>query len=518
MKTLVIDNLGGPLTRKPDGPLNSGLAKFDTSWGYDPFTSPGNLTWNEQPTSVLTLSMSSVAYGITNMASRLTSSVPYIYSIDGDGKMRSTDVKTGANSVRGTLPYGNNYSMGPGMVFYGSTEKIFHSSNNRIQKINFDGSSPASVKGSTSVVANVPTPMTTFLGKIYFGNGNNIGEIDTTETVTTGSKLSPSLPTNVVVRDLEVTPDGNYLQITATKYQPGGGFGLPTSTQANITDSYRFLWNGTDSTYTSYESFPSTNLTANQIVALNNYFTGDDITGMALYADSQKLLSLPKVLSPFPGGLFSLGNTLGIATTGYDSLDNQTTLDVYQYGQYDNDTQGGLYRIVRLPAPVLTDMLFTTGAIPVTNQVLLPSNATNTNTPGKIYFNTTETSDASGGTDYQFRLWKWDYTSQGGQTFNGVYETQSENFSKKVTVKEVRIYTNPIVTENSFDIQLIGSGGTVLSDMLFEEGVNCSVGQDMMQYNPATAPTYAIGVRIYNYGYTNMTFMKIELDVDDAGK
>ena len=45
MTTLEINNLGGPLTRRNNGDINSGEARFETSWGYDPYSKPGNLTW-----------------------------------------------------------------------------------------------------------------------------------------------------------------------------------------------------------------------------------------------------------------------------------------------------------------------------------------------------------------------------------------------------------------------------------------------------------------------------------------
>jgi hypothetical protein len=50
--TIEITNFGGRLTRILNGPLNSGFAKFTSSWGYDPFSKPDNLTWFESPTDI----------------------------------------------------------------------------------------------------------------------------------------------------------------------------------------------------------------------------------------------------------------------------------------------------------------------------------------------------------------------------------------------------------------------------------------------------------------------------------
>src|SRR3990167_8933910 len=179
-KTLVITEFGGPLTRRADGDINSGLAKFDSSWGYDPYSKPGNLTWMEQPVSILSLAGATSIIGI--MKTRTTSANPslgYVYSIDGGSRLRETQVNSTTNadldspSVMGTLARAANPVRSMGMVFYGSTEKIFYGDDDGIQRINFDGSSPSTIGMVSSITTTVPRPMTTFIGKVYFGNGNN---------------------------------------------------------------------------------------------------------------------------------------------------------------------------------------------------------------------------------------------------------------------------------------------------------------------------------------------------------
>jgi len=49
METLVVDNFQGRLTRYKDGKINSGFAKYTSTFGSDPLSSPGNLTWFEAP-------------------------------------------------------------------------------------------------------------------------------------------------------------------------------------------------------------------------------------------------------------------------------------------------------------------------------------------------------------------------------------------------------------------------------------------------------------------------------------
>jgi len=107
-----------------------------------------------------------------------------------------------------------------------------------------------------------------------------------------------------------------------------------------------------------------------------------------------------------------------------------------------------------------------------------------------------------------------------GTAIAGVYETQTQLFSKKVTVSEVRIYGEPWVTNNSFTVELIGSSGGVISgtSKTFTVGTNLTSGADFAWYSPAMQPTYAIGLRITNAGSVNNVITKVEIDTVPAGK
>ena len=81
-----------------------------------------------------------------------------------------------------------------------------------------------------------------------------------------------------------------------------------------------------------------------------------------------------------------------------------------------------------------------------------------------------------------------------------------------------------MVGGNDFVIDLIGSGGSVISggSQRFQVATGSIVaGTDMVHFNPAMAPTYAVGVRITNSsvtGVANWTGRKLEVDFDPAGK
>ena len=106
----------------------------------------------------------------------------------------------------------------------------------------------------------------------------------------------------------------------------------------------------------------------------------------------------------------------------------------------------------------------------------------------------------------------------------GTYETQTQLFSKKVKIGEVRLYTEPLVGGNDFTIDLIGSGGSVIAggSQRFQVATgSVATGTDMIQFNPAMAPTYAVGVRITNSsitGIANWTGRKLELDWEPSGR
>ena len=539
-KTLTITELGGPLTRRNNGDINSGLAKYDSSWGYDPYSKPGNLTWMEQPVSILSLAGADSVIGI--MKARiggiqgLNANQGYVFAVSngGSGRLRRIQVNDTAtnnpnfdtHSVMGAMPIAPSQDRVPGMVFYGSTEKIFYGDNDTsLQKINFDGSAPTSIYGVSSVISGVPRPVTTFLGKIYFGNNNNIGEIDSTELITTGAKLSPALPAGVIVKDLDVTPDGNYLQITASKSAPADFSENPSAGSGISTESFKFLWNGIDEAATYFEEYGGTGLTAGQTFGDKNYALGFGPEGTTIFSQQQKVATLPNTISPHPTATFSTGNVLGFMSPEY--VDGELRGSLYHYGQFDSDSPSGLFRILRHESTVKTDVPIVNAVVNVSNLFYFPSYSSytgDTATVGKIYFTTKEAS-ADANADSRSILWRFTTVPTGvGSIVAGTYETQTQLFSKKVKVSEVRLYTEPLVGGNDFIVDVIGSGGSVMSggSQRFVVGTSSvAAGTDMVHFNPAMAPTYACGVRITNSsvtGVANWTGTKVEIDYSDAGR
>ena len=79
MPKLTIDNFSGRLTRIVNGDINSGFAKFNTTYGSNPLATPKQLTWFEQPTSILT-----TTEPITGLKPRMESGTQYVYASEAD--------------------------------------------------------------------------------------------------------------------------------------------------------------------------------------------------------------------------------------------------------------------------------------------------------------------------------------------------------------------------------------------------------------------------------------------------
>lgn len=529
MKTLEINNLGGPLTRKNNGDINSGLARFSTSWGYDPYSKPGNLTWLEQPTSILTGDETTIIMSMKQRSEGTDNNL--VYSISNSGLIRRTTVNSSSNadvdspSVIGTTAFAGNRTTGGAITFYGSPEKLYISADTTVVVSSFTGASASTIGNFTDIV---PRPFANFIGKLYFGNGGNIGEIDSTDTIVNTAKLSPALPVGLVIHDLNVTPDGNYLEIVATKVNPQAILGgTPDGLTSNATESFKFYWNGVDGATSAVDNYNGVVLSASVSQGNKDHTFSTDLTGTAVFVGGEKILSLPNAFVPKPNAVFSSGTTVGFATNEYETSTGRFRGVIYNYGKFDNEVPNGLYRLLRQNALVGDDILSVPACIDVSNRMYTPQrDAFPNNLVGtaKVYYSTLEATSVAGGATTS-KLWRFHTAPTGvASIVAGVYETQTQLFSKKVKIGEVRLYTEPLTGGNDFTIDLIGSGGSVISggSQRFQVATGSVVaGTDMVHFNPAMAPTYALGVRITNAsvtGVANWTGRKLEVDFDSGGK
>ncbi|HEY6021885.1 MAG TPA: hypothetical protein VIY48_19075, partial [Candidatus Paceibacterota bacterium] len=362
LKTLEITNFNGRLTRIINGDLNSGFAKFSSSWGYDPFTKPMNLTWLFQPVDIA----GSVVTDAVLAGKIISPSTQeqQVYAIGSSSKVYKIDptnsgstntplfdtpsVIAAIGSVSGTFSYGSD------LDYY--LNKLHITSDGAVTKLNLDGSAIASVTGSASLMSGIYHPTVQFQGSLYVGNGNNLAQIDSTGVILTTAKLSPGLPVGMYINDLDVTPDGTYMIITASYLFPNN-ISAPASGDRGFpyaVDSALFYWNGSDQAVTSYQSLPSFPATALNTFMDKRYFFNQDSTGMGLYEANMKLVSLPNTLAPMPNGATPNGTILtwispeGTGLVGNATSYPNTYASLYCYGQLDSENPKGLYRLLRI--------------------------------------------------------------------------------------------------------------------------------------------------------------------------
>lgn len=539
MITLLIDEFGGRLTRDSVGDMSSGLVKYGTSYGSDPFSDPGNLTWFEAPTQI-DPNASVITDLIVAARPRLESGITYVYAVGHTARVYKIQVNDPTtynpnydNPVLLTTLTINSptFKYGSSIQFYGTTEKIYVGHDMGVSSLNFDGTGEAAIGtgGASNWVQNVPRPSVNFIGITYWGNGTNIGAIDSTATVTSYQKLSPGFPVGTYVRDLDVSPDGNYLQAVVSRLNsPDLTSATQDTTSLSSTDSYRFMWNGTDTGYTSYESYSGYSINSNISFGPYSYTMGYDLGGAAIYSGGNKIISLPSSLSPNFESMFSTGNLLGFAAPEQDS--NVLKGSLITYGQYDNEFSAGLYRFFRKTAGgTETDVIQMPVCLIVSN-LFYGSSASgyNGNQVGsaKLYFSTLETSSTP---TTKYKFYKFTTVPTGlGTAIGGVYETQNMTsvrlfrniLRKSLKISEVRFYTEPLAANVSFKVEFIDNQGNVIanSGKTFTVGGNVSVGATLCQYNPAHDPVGSIGMRITNLGTANWTGDKVELDIDEMGK
>lgn len=534
-ETLIIDNFRGSMTWYNYGDINSGRSSSTVSSGQNPFLKPGQLSWSDTP-----IQIDAAGSVITDMIvagkERLESNILYVYAVGHTGRVYKIQVNDPASYnpdldspvLLTTLTTGSpTFTRGGFIEFYGSTEKIYIGHDKGVTSITFAGGSETVVGVVGSWVQNVPRQMKQFLGKLYIANGSNLAELDTTLTITSYTKLSPGFPDNTQVRDMDLSTDGNYLHIVVSRLALEN---ITSTTQAiNSTassDSFIFYWNGTDTGYTAFKTYPSFSLTANIMFQNYNYVFGYDQFGSAVFDPNEKFFTAAECQSPLPNAIVSTGNqVMWVAPTYFNGV---LEVDLFCWGHMNFEIANplGYYDLMFMNATAPeTDIIRTPCVISVSNAGLGSSSngyANNQYGSAKIYFSTLETSS---GPTTKYRFYKWSPNANLDVPTtkalpDGIYQTQTQMFSKKISISEVRIYGEPWVADNSFQIDLIGSDGLPITggSYTFTAGSTLTVGDDYAWYSPDMKPTYAIGVAITNKGTANHTINKIEIDWGQAGK
>lgn len=529
VKTLVIDNFGGRLTRYNYGDINSGFAKYTQTFGNEPFSHPNQLTWVEQGVQI-DPSYSVLTDMILDGKERVESGVSYLYAIGHTGRVYKIQINDPASFnpnydnpvLLTTITSGTpTFTRGGFIDFFGSTERIYIGHDKGVTRLDFDGTNETVVGSALSWVQTVPRPTRQFIGKLYVGNGTNIAEIDTTGTVTTYTKLSPGFPDNTQVRDLDMSSDGNYLHVVVSRLaMPDVTSTVQDTTFLANTESYVFKWNGTDQGYTAFDSYPSFSLTANTMFGDDQYVFGYDLAGACVFNPTEKILSQILNLSPLPPAVDVNGNLVGwgvpefyngflrMSNFIFGSLDREVGTGLWR--QYAFGAQGGETDIIKVPFVKLVSNFYLGSVFNGYTGGLVGA--------AKVYYSTLETSPAP---TTKYKFYKWYPVSLGfSSALGGVYETQNQMFSKRIKVSEVRVYGQAWVANNSFKIDLIGSELSPITNgsKTYTAGSNLTIGDDFAWYNPGIDQIYSLGVRITNLGTINNVINKIEIDYIEGGE
>jgi hypothetical protein len=532
LKTLVVDNFRGALTAYQFGDINSGRSDLSICSGQNPFVRPGSLTWNEAATQIDPTS-SVITDLIMDGQERVESGILYVYAIGHTGRLYKIQVNDPVTYnpdydnpvLLTTLTVGSpTFTRGGSIEFFGATEKIYIGHDKGVTTVDFNGTGEAAL--SATWTQTVPRPLRQFVGKLYAGNGSNIAEIDSTGTVTSSTKLSPGFPTNSQVRDIDFSTDGNYLEMVVSVLPL---WDITSSVQQTVStansQSYVFKWNGVDIGYTTFDYFPGFSLSANTTFQNYQYVFGVDQFGTAIYNPEEKIMGAAEQPMVLPNAISSTGNILTYLAPLYYLGVLET--DLYCWGHLDFEVGQpiGFWDLFFINATLPeTDIVVVPWQLPVSNIGIGSSSNNyvgNAFGTSKVYFSTLETSSAT----TAYRLYKWRPNTSinitpGSPIVNAVYQTQTQMFSKKIAIKEIRIYGDPWVSGNSFQIGLTGPDRSLItnSEKIFTAGSNLEIGDDRVWYNPQMEPTYCLALQIVNLGDTNHVINKIEIDYNVGGE
>jgi|SRR5882724_1058162 len=542
-QTIVIDNFTGSLTRTINGLMNSGMAKFATSWGYNPFKKPGNLTWNLIP-----LDITSSINGMVVAAVPRFEGEQFIYAVTDTGHFVKIRAINSAITDLHTFSTGSpTFNYGASMLIFAN--KVWVSSDKGLSYINFDGTGETQVGtwDSSHFIQDTYHPLSPFQGKLFIGNTTdgtttNIGYADTTLLIQNYNVLTPAIPQGQYIRDMDIASDFSYLIMSVSSIPQeilnSPGFDIQNSA---TTDSFVYRWNGTDQAITSGISIPGFGITALNNFGQSEYAFMYDALGLALYDGGKKILTLPNNKSPLPNASSASGNMVVWCAPEVDVQipDSPPTpglqaavSSMYYFGKLDEDSPAGLWRMLRTVTQLTNGSVTEVPFMDFVNNQFISVKSDGTLLPILTQQFFSRYDFVFGGTTQKQLFAFYNVYSQDIVEFNGicagVYETQTQLFSKKIGTSNVRVYCEPTQDGNSFKFDLIGMDGLPISGGTFTYAYTAGTDITLLQgsltrinFNTDIAPTFALGIRITNLGINtvrNMVINKVEIDYGPEGR
>lgn len=529
-QTLKIDKFNGRLTRFRNGDINSGMAvqySGNTSWGYDAQQQSGILMFNQLAYSI---KGSVITDLVVAGRIKVENGTSFLYAIGHTGRFYKIQVNnTSTNNpdydnpvLLGTLANSQTFKYGASIQFFfvSGTEYVWIGHDAGVTKINFDGTGETVIGtvGPSAWINAVPRQSQQFIGSLFYTNGSNIAQIDSTGTVTNYQKITPGFPSTMLARDIHSTADGRYLVMAVTRSVLGDQTAITVDTNIiTSTDSMLVYWNGTDiaSSSSTGFSFPATSY---YTFAGYEYIFAEQIGGAMLGTPQSVINVLEFENCPLPNAIASSGDYLGWFSTRF--IGGKLYAVINLYGTIDNETPTGFYKQL-IQASTLTggDVVRVPFATTVSSWQSSGVTSGYTNTPfqlfgtGKSYFSTLEYNGST--TKYDFYAFKNVLDFQNAAAL-GNYQTQTELFSKQIKPTEVRVYMESFSSSTSFKIDLIGIDGNVLTGgtKTFSSTDQAS---NRCKFNPTVGATPALGLRITNVGVVTPIIHKVEIDVSEFG-
>ncbi len=521
-ETIVIDNFTGSLTRIKVGTLNSGLAIFGQSYGFNPFIESDSLRWNPNFKDITGSLNGLVLAGKT----RVESGNLFLYVITNTGHFVKINTFDDSQSDLHTLTTGNpTFNYGSSLDFFNN--KVWITNDKGVSRIDFDGSNETQVGtwDSSHFIQNTFHPLVEFQGKLNIGNTTdgtvtNIGEIDTTNTITNYLKLSPALPTGTFIQDMDIETDFSYLVMSVSEVPPEN----LTAGNGNINSfagsSYIFKWNGIDLGTTSGVTLPNFGIKALNFFGNGSYAFMYDFWGAAMYNGAEKIRSTLFLTAPLSNAVTAMGN---FAVWGAcDSMGN-----IFLYGKFDEETPTGLWQIGK----IVINEGGTANVIPflsvIKNQILFNSADGGFQVvANKMYISQQNITAGPVAINHLFSL-SIPFPELLGIVSDlqppqlGAYVSQRQIFENKISVKQVRVYCDPTLSGNSFEFDISGSDWGEFFTYEYVPGDDLTKLEGSLtriDFNPSSNTTLDLSFGIFNSGTSNMTIRKVEIDWTYAGK
>lgn len=536
IKTLVIDNFAGEITPDLIGSLNSGLCPISLntsgkaptgnpyqtkglqflegfqSFGGNTFVDPVLHTFKygaiASPSSV---APAPVIYGVGMEGHfyQILAANPSTPAPDADSVVKF------ANTIGDVLHWGGGifYDAGQNIVVVGTDSGVYWSSSSALS--NPSSATWTAVTGS-GFTGSMPRPMCQFLGTLYVGDSNKLVSLSSNySAIVSSNVLSPGLPAGYTIRNLEVSADGTYLVITATQQVAIADFEIDLGQQAvySARDSIVLYWNGTDNGYTSLQFFKGMNIVSLKSSASQTVMFAKDSRGFGIFDTSgNRLASIDDLntinginFTPYPPLLFSV-DVMG--KMFYFQFQMGTSLDIYQF---DSETNK-LYSLAQSTIPSNGSVVGGC-CIASVHALGVISGSWQEVTRFKLYF---FFKNLTGPAYSAFYLHLQNY----GGTIGGAYTTQYQEFGRKIRPVQLRIYTVPTVTGNSFAVRLfdLALNSLINKTYTFAAGTDSTKAQGAMTkigFSVACKPVSSVAFSIVPIASTPFFVEKAEIDYID---